>query len=54
MADGCGHQGVMEELNGKIEKVLEEYTLADLSRKNEFGSKELTSESGREVSTGWG
>ena len=32
MADGCGHQGVMEELNEKIERVLEEYTLADLSR----------------------
>lgn len=31
MADGCGHQGVMEELNEKIEGVLEGYTLADLS-----------------------
>jgi len=32
MVDGCGHQGMMEELNGKMEGLLEEYTLADLSR----------------------
>lgn len=32
MVDGCGHQGMMEELNGKMESLLEEYTLADLAR----------------------
>lgn len=32
MADSCGHQGMMEELNKKMESLLEGYTLADLSR----------------------
>ena len=30
MAEECGHRGVMEELNEKMEGLLEEYTLADL------------------------
>lgn len=33
MADSCGHQGVMGDLNEKMESLLEEYSLSDLVRK---------------------
>jgi len=33
MADSCGHQGLMEDLNERMESLLESYTLADLIKR---------------------